>query len=117
MGAAAVRSRCAGAAGGSNSGVGGAGSGWGSAGPGLLAMDATNLVALLNSVEDAGLIERRRDRTDRRRAIIELSQEGERLLADLDRALRKIDEEMLSTLTGVERDSLNALLARALEDL
>ena len=53
----------------------------------LLGIDATNLVAILNSLDDAGLIERRRDRTDRRRAIIALSPNGERLLANLDRAL------------------------------
>src|SRR5215212_2880257 len=31
-----------------------------------LGLDASNLVALLNELEDAGLIVRRRDRTDRR---------------------------------------------------
>src|SRR6202165_5420255 len=51
----------------------------------LLGVDATNLVAVLNSLEDAGLIERRRDRADRRRAIIELSAQGEHVLAELDR--------------------------------
>src|SRR5260370_34127840 len=39
----------------------------------LVDVDATNLVAILNSLEDAGLIDRRRDRADRRRAIIALS--------------------------------------------
>ena len=39
----------------------------------LLGIDATNLVAVLNRLEDAGLIERSRDRSDRRRAIIVLS--------------------------------------------
>jgi DNA-binding MarR family transcriptional regulator len=83
----------------------------------LLGVDATNLVAVLNSLEDAGLIERRRDRTDRRRAIIELSRRGERRLADLDRALRQIDDEILATLTSSDRKILNALLARAVEQI
>jgi len=39
----------------------------------LTGIDATNLVAVLNSLEDEGLIERCRDRTGRRRAIIALS--------------------------------------------
>ena len=53
----------------------------------LIGIDATNLVAVLNSLEDGGLIDRRRDRADRRRAIIALSPPGELLLADLDRSL------------------------------
>jgi DNA-binding MarR family transcriptional regulator len=83
----------------------------------LLGIDATNLVAILNSLDDAGLIERHRDRTDRRRAIIQLSPKGERLLADLDRALREIDDEVFAPLTIVERESLNALLAQAVEHI
>ena len=81
----------------------------------LLGIDATNLVALLNSLDDAGLIERHRDRSDRRRAIIDLSRRGEQLLADLDRALREIDDEVFAPLTTQERETLNALLAQALE--
>ncbi len=80
----------------------------------LLGVDATNLVAVLNSLEDAELIERRRDRADRRRAIIELAPPGERLLADLDRAFRQIDDEILATLTSSERETLNTLLAQAI---
>src|SRR5215472_18076815 len=55
----------------------------------LIGIDATNLVAVLNTLEDAGLIDRRRDRADRRRAIIALSERGGQLLANLDRALRQ----------------------------
>src|ERR1700730_1168476 len=66
----------------------------------LLGIDATNLVGILNSLEDAGLVERRRDRADRRRAIIVLSKQGDQLLADLDRALREIDDEVFATFTS-----------------
>jgi DNA-binding MarR family transcriptional regulator len=83
----------------------------------LLSIDATNLVAILNSLEDAGLIERRRDRADRRRAIIALSNQGDQLLADLDRALRQIDDEAFATFTRSERETLNALLAHAVEQI
>jgi DNA-binding MarR family transcriptional regulator len=83
----------------------------------LLGIDATNLVAILNGLEDAGLIERRRDRADRRRAIIALSKQGVKLLADLDRALRQIDEDIFATLTSSERKTLNALLAQAVEHI
>jgi len=83
----------------------------------LLGIDATNLIAILNSLEDAGLIERRRDRADRRRAIIALSEQGDQLLADLDRALRQIDNDVFATLTSSERETLNALLAQAVEHI
>ena len=79
----------------------------------LIGVDATNLVAVLNSLEDAGLIERSRDRADRRRAIIALSREGEEALAVLDDALRHIDDEMLGPLADAEREALNDLLAKA----
>jgi DNA-binding MarR family transcriptional regulator len=81
----------------------------------LIGIDATNLVAILNSLEDAGFIERRRDRADRRRAIIELSASGGRVLADLDRSLRQLDDAVLADLTIDERDRLNALLYRTID--
>src|SRR6478735_3023594 len=82
-----------------------------------LGIDATNLVGVLNSLEDADLIRRRRDRADRRRAIIELSTKGEQVLAKLDRALREIDDEMLATLTASQREALSGLLAQAVENI
>jgi MarR family transcriptional regulator, lower aerobic nicotinate degradation pathway regulator len=81
----------------------------------LLGVDATNVIAILNSLEDADLVERRRDRSDRRRAIVELSEAGEQALAALDRALKEIDEEFFGSLTRSERKTLNALLSRVAE--
>jgi DNA-binding MarR family transcriptional regulator len=78
-----------------------------------LDLDASNLVALLNELEDADLIVRRRDRADRRRGIIELSPDGERMLLEVDRALEAVDDEILSALSLEERATLNELLARA----
>jgi len=81
----------------------------------LLGLDPSNLVAVLNDLEDAGLIERRRDRSDRRRAIIELSPKGGRVLEDLDGALHRIDDEVLVMLSAEERARLNELLGRVAE--
>jgi DNA-binding MarR family transcriptional regulator len=77
----------------------------------LMCVDATNLVAVLNSLEDTGLIERRRDRSDRRRAIVALAAPGEQLLAEADRAFRQVDDEILAGLAPTERQTLNALLS------
>jgi MarR family transcriptional regulator, lower aerobic nicotinate degradation pathway regulator len=79
----------------------------------LIGIDATNLVAVLNSLEDQSLIERHRDRADRRRAIIALSGQGEQTLADLDKSLLRIDDEILEPLTDDERETLRDLLAKA----
>ncbi|HXW80332.1 MAG TPA: MarR family winged helix-turn-helix transcriptional regulator [Acidimicrobiales bacterium] len=78
----------------------------------LIGVDATNLVAVLNTLEDSGLIERRRDRSDRRRAIIELTPRGDQVLADLDRQLCLVDDEVFAPLTLDERRTLNELLFR-----
>jgi DNA-binding MarR family transcriptional regulator len=82
---------------------------------GLVGVDATNLVAILNNLEDAELIERRRDRADRRRAIIELSARGNEVLAELDQSLQRLDDTVLVVLTATEREQLNTLLARIVE--
>jgi DNA-binding MarR family transcriptional regulator len=79
----------------------------------VLGLDASNLVALLNELEDANLIVRRRDRADRRRGIIELSPDGELMLIEVDRALEAVDDEILAPLSADERATLNDLLARA----
>src|ERR1700734_450820 len=43
-----------------------------------LRMDASSLVCLLNELEENDLVVRHRDRSDRRRALVEISPEGER---------------------------------------
>src|ERR1700749_563841 len=45
-----------------------------------LRMDPSSLVCLLNDLEEPGLVVRTRDRSDRRRAIVQLSPDGERAL-------------------------------------
>jgi DNA-binding MarR family transcriptional regulator len=77
-----------------------------------LCMDASSLVCLLNQLEDNGLIARRRDRTDRRRGIVELSARGHRTLSDIDERLQRIDDEILVDLHPDERKVLQSLLAR-----
>ena len=79
----------------------------------LLGVDASNVVGVLNDLEDAGLIVRRRDRADRRRGIIEIAPPAVQLLDELDRALERVDDDVLSALTSEERALLHALLTRA----
>jgi DNA-binding MarR family transcriptional regulator len=77
-----------------------------------LCMDASSLVCLLNDLEDRDLIARRRDREDRRRGILELTEHGREALAEIDAALAEIDAEILGDLDESERADLRALLGR-----
>jgi DNA-binding MarR family transcriptional regulator len=77
-----------------------------------LCMDASSTVCLLNELEDNDLVVRQRDRSDRRRALIELSPQGERALCEVDRALQSVEDEILAGLDADERAMLHRLLAR-----
>lgn len=77
-----------------------------------LCMDASSLVCLLNDLEDDDLIARKRDREDRRRGILELTDHGRAVLDQVDAALAEIDAEVLFDLDGDERTELRSLLGR-----
>ena len=77
-----------------------------------LCMDASSLVCLLNNLEDRDLIARRRDREDRRRGILELTDHGREALAESDAVLAEIDAEILTDLDETERAELRSLLGR-----
>ena len=77
-----------------------------------LRLDASSMVCLLNDLEDSELVVRRRDRSDRRRAIVQLSSEGERVLGTVDRAVEIVEQELLTGLDTDERSTLHRLLSR-----
>jgi MarR family transcriptional regulator, lower aerobic nicotinate degradation pathway regulator len=77
-----------------------------------LRMDPSSMVCLLNELEDDDLVVRHRDRTDRRRAIIELSHHGKLALREVDRALEAVEDEILDQLDSSQRSTLRELLAR-----
>ncbi len=82
---------------------------------GRLHVDPTNLVAILNELEQRGLATRRRDPQDRRRHIVEVSKKG---LAIIDRAAEVMDgveRELLRGLDHGEREELEAALAAVWE--
>ena len=77
-----------------------------------LRLDASSMVCLLNDLEESELVVRRRDRADRRRAIVQLSDKGERTLRQVDDAVDVVEQEMLTGLDLEERSTLHRLLAR-----
>jgi DNA-binding MarR family transcriptional regulator len=78
-----------------------------------LSLDPSNVVGLLNELEERKLITRRRDSADRRRHIVELSPRGHKELCGAYDRLRRIDDDLLSPLNGRERATLYDLLVRA----
>src|SRR5256714_10574213 len=78
-----------------------------------LSLDPSNVVGLLNELEERMLITRRRDAADRRRHIVELSPRGKKELCDAYDGLRRIDDDLLSPLSARERATLYTLLVRA----
>jgi DNA-binding MarR family transcriptional regulator len=79
-----------------------------------LCMDANNVVLLLNELEDLEYVTRRRDPSDRRRHLVELTAGGRRALEGAERAQEQIEDDVLGALDAQERATLWRLLTRAL---
>ena len=80
-----------------------------------LSIDPSNVVLLLNELEQAGLATRRRDQVDRRRHIVEIAPAGEHALGEVGRVLDAIEDAVLGALEVGEREELHALLETALD--
>jgi DNA-binding MarR family transcriptional regulator len=78
-------------------------------------MDTSNLATLTAELCDRGLTVRTRDEVDRRRYVVELTDDGRRLLGDADRAIEAGELEMLQGLAEDERELLGTLLLRMAE--
>jgi DNA-binding MarR family transcriptional regulator len=78
-------------------------------------LDPNNCVLLLNELEEMGYVERRRDPTDRRRHMVELTSDGQQALERAERAQESLEDEVLGGLNEDERATLRSLLRQALE--
>jgi DNA-binding MarR family transcriptional regulator len=78
-----------------------------------LSLDPSNVVGLLNELEQRLLITRERDPADRRRHIVSLSGAGASELAASDAQFARMEDEVLVALSAAERAQLRDLLGRA----
>jgi DNA-binding MarR family transcriptional regulator len=73
---------------------------------------ASRMVALVDELEQAGLLQRRPSPTDRRAHALRLTSEGQRMLDRLMRVSADHEEQLCAGLTRAERRQLVALLSR-----
>jgi DNA-binding MarR family transcriptional regulator len=78
----------------------------------VLDVDPSVLVAILNDLEKAGLAERKRDPEDRRRHIVEMSEQGRTALTAMQGTIDTIERELLADLSPADADQLRSLLSK-----
>ena|SRR5690349_2354494 len=77
---------------------------------GRLHVDPTNLVEILNELEDRGYASRRRDPEDRRRHRVEVSKKGLAVIDKVSAAMDGVEDELLADLPDADRAELERLL-------
>jgi DNA-binding MarR family transcriptional regulator len=77
---------------------------------GQLHLDPTNLVAILNELEQRGYAKRRRDPEDRRRHLVEVSNKGVAVIEKVSEVMDGVEEDLLDGLEPGEREQLEGLL-------
>jgi len=78
----------------------------------VLEVDPSIVVAILNELETQGLAQRRRDPSDRRRHIVEITDKGTEVLCAVDGALTAVEQQLFAGLDAEEIRVLEGLLAR-----
>jgi DNA-binding MarR family transcriptional regulator len=80
-----------------------------------LCIDTNYCVMLLNDLEASGLVERRRDPSDRRRHIVTMTESGRKALQSAEAAQQTLEDEILGALDSQERSELAHLLRKAID--
>jgi DNA-binding MarR family transcriptional regulator len=77
---------------------------------GQLHLDPTNLVAILNELEQRGYATRRRDPQDRRRHLVDVSSKGLAVIEKVSEVMDGVEDDLLEGLDPAERVELEGLL-------
>jgi len=80
-----------------------------------LSIDPKDMVAILNDLQNDGLVTRAPDARDRRKNAIALSPSGRRRLLQTERLGREANDELTAALTPAERTQLVGLLSRIVQ--
>jgi DNA-binding MarR family transcriptional regulator len=75
-----------------------------------LKLDRSQLVGVLDGLEDAGSIERRRDQSDRRRHAVSLTPAGKKQLVRMRMSIKRIEDSFLEPLDDKARAALHDAL-------
>ena len=76
----------------------------------LLDVEAITLCRMVDRLEEAGMVERRRDPTDRRAWQLHLTPKSQKIVAKLQLSVDALVEDMLCGLTSEEREEFARLL-------
>jgi len=82
----------------------------------LLGTPPSRLVALVDALEERGILQRRRNPDDRRLHALHLTEAGQLLLRRIGKAARAHNDALCRALDPTERDQLRALLTRIADD-
>lgn len=82
-----------------------------------LTIDRANMVALLDALEQRGLIERQADPHDRRRHVVKLTAVGQVELQQIRQARAEMDEAFFAGLDNEEQETLHQLLVKIFHSL
>jgi DNA-binding MarR family transcriptional regulator len=82
-----------------------------------LGVDRSQLVGVLDTLEQDGLIERKRDPHDRRRHAVSITAEGKRQLVRLRSTMKELEESFLEPLDERSRKALHESLFRMASNL
>ena len=77
-----------------------------------LKLDRGQLVGVLDGLEEAGLIERRRDQSDRRRHTVSLTPAGKKQLVKIRRIVKRIEDTFFEPLDEKTRTAVHDALLR-----
>lgn len=77
-----------------------------------LDVDPSRLVALLDTLEQRGLIVRQRDPHDRRRHLVNITPAGKRQLQRLRTIAQQLEDDFLAPLSAEQRRTFHELLSR-----
>jgi DNA-binding MarR family transcriptional regulator len=80
-----------------------------------MGIDPSTMVALIDSLEEAGLAKRRPHPTDRRKRAVSITAQGRRRLERGRRMAADVEQEVLRGLDKTERGELLSLLRKALD--